>query len=81
MSTRRGTARAVGLTCPKCASPFTVVAFLSQGINASDYWKPRKLQRHRLCGTRKSARLDAQGGRNEEPVEGFKSSRSWQEVI
>jgi hypothetical protein len=41
MSTRRGSARAVRLTCPKCASPFTIVAFLSQGINASDYWKTR----------------------------------------
>ena len=38
---KRGTARAVRLTCPKCASPFTVVAFLSQGIDATDYWKAR----------------------------------------
>jgi len=41
MSTRRGTARAVRLTCPKCAAGFTVVAFLSQGIEAADYWKAR----------------------------------------
>jgi hypothetical protein len=41
MATRRGTARAVRLTCPKCASPFTVVAFLSQGIDAAQYWKAR----------------------------------------
>ena len=38
---KRGTARAVRLTCPKCASAFTVVAFLSQGIDASEYWKAR----------------------------------------
>jgi hypothetical protein len=38
---KRGTARAVRLTCPKCAVPFTVVAFLSQGIDATDYWKAR----------------------------------------
>jgi len=38
---KRGTARAVRLTCPKCASPFTIVAFLSQGIDATDYWKAR----------------------------------------
>lgn len=38
---KRGAARAVRLTCPKCASPFTVVAFLSQGIDATDYWKAR----------------------------------------
>ena len=41
MSTRRGTARAVRLNCPKCATEFTVVAFLSQGIDASEYWKAR----------------------------------------
>jgi hypothetical protein len=41
MATRRGTARAVRLTCPKCATDFTVVAFLSQGIDATDYWKAR----------------------------------------
>ncbi|HET9529152.1 MAG TPA: hypothetical protein VFQ92_02285 [Blastocatellia bacterium] len=38
---KRGAARAVRLTCPKCASPFTVVAFLSQGIDAASYWKSR----------------------------------------
>jgi hypothetical protein len=38
---KRGAARAVRLTCPKCTSPFTVVAFLSQGIDATDYWKAR----------------------------------------
>ena len=38
---KRGAARAVRLTCPKCASAFTVVAFLSQGKDASEYWKGR----------------------------------------
>ncbi len=38
---RRGTARAVRLNCPKCASPFTIVAFISQGIDANAYWKQR----------------------------------------
>ena len=41
MSVRRTTARGVRLNCPKCATAFTVVAFLSQGIDASDYWKAR----------------------------------------
>jgi hypothetical protein len=41
MATRRGTARAVRLSCPKCSTPFTVVAFLSQGIDADSYWKSR----------------------------------------
>jgi hypothetical protein len=38
---KRGAARAVRLKCPKCSSPFTVVAFLSQGIEANEYWKAR----------------------------------------
>lgn len=38
---KRGAARAVRLNCPKCASAFTVVAFLSQGIDAASYWKSR----------------------------------------
>jgi hypothetical protein len=38
---KRGAARAVRLNCPKCATPFTVVAFLSQGIDAGEYWKAR----------------------------------------
>lgn len=41
MSVRRGSARGVRLTCPKCAVPFTVVAYLSQGIVATEYWKTR----------------------------------------
>ncbi|HXG95170.1 MAG TPA: hypothetical protein VNN73_22730 [Blastocatellia bacterium] len=41
MSSRRGAARAVRLNCPKCAQDFTVVAFLSQGIDAAEYWKMR----------------------------------------
>jgi len=38
---KRGAARAVRLNCPKCSSPFTVVAFISQGIDANEYWKAR----------------------------------------
>ena len=38
---KSGSARAVRLTCPKCAAKFTVVAFLSQAINATEYWKGR----------------------------------------
>jgi hypothetical protein len=41
MATRRGAARAVRLNCPKCAESFTVVAFISQGIDAASYWKTR----------------------------------------
>ena len=38
---RSGSGRAVRLTCPKCASKFTIVAFLSQAISAAEYWKQR----------------------------------------
>jgi len=38
---KRGAARAVRLNCPKCFSAFTVVAFISQGIDANVYWKAR----------------------------------------
>jgi hypothetical protein len=38
---KRGAARAVRLNCPKCFSAFTVVAFISQGIEANEYWKAR----------------------------------------
>ncbi|HXG65040.1 MAG TPA: hypothetical protein VNO70_08020 [Blastocatellia bacterium] len=38
---KRGAARGVRLTCPKCTSKFTVVAFVSQGVDAAAYWKQR----------------------------------------
>ena len=38
---KRGAARAVRLNCPKCLMPFTVVAFISQKIDANEYWKAR----------------------------------------
>jgi hypothetical protein len=38
---KAGSARGVRLTCPKCSSKFTVVAFVSQQINAVEYWKNR----------------------------------------
>jgi len=53
MSVRRGAARGVRLTCPKCAEPFTVVAFLSQGIDAGEYWKARA-QEHDCAAHAKS---------------------------
>jgi hypothetical protein len=38
---KRGNARSVRLTCPKCSEQFSVVAFISKGIDASTYWKAR----------------------------------------
>ena len=57
---KRGAARAVRLTCPKCASPFTVVAFLSQGINADEYWKARAEEHD--CETHAKAMASARSG-------------------
>jgi hypothetical protein len=44
------------LTCPKCAAGFTVVAYLSQGIDAAEYWKARAAE-HDCAAHEKS--LDA----------------------
>jgi hypothetical protein len=38
---KSGTARATRLICPKCTAKFTVVAFVSQTIDAVEYWKAR----------------------------------------
>ncbi|HYV04439.1 MAG TPA: hypothetical protein VFB82_07640 [Blastocatellia bacterium] len=57
---KRGAARAVRLTCPKCASGFTVVAFLSQGINADEYWKARAEEHD--CETHAKALASARSG-------------------
>jgi hypothetical protein len=38
---KSGSARGVRLDCPKCATKFTVVAFVSQTIDAVEYWKAR----------------------------------------
>ncbi|PYP83084.1 MAG: hypothetical protein DMF61_24375 [Blastocatellia bacterium AA13] len=60
MSTRRGTARGVRLTCPKCAAKFTVVAFLSNGINANEYWRGRAEEHD--CAAHAKALLAMQSG-------------------
>ena len=38
---KSGSARGVRLVCPKCTARFTVVAFLTQAVNAAEYWKQR----------------------------------------
>src|SRR5262249_4880718 len=38
---KSGSARGVRLICPKCTAKFTVVAFLTQAVNAAEYWKQR----------------------------------------
>ena len=44
------------MTCPKCAAGFTVVAYLSQGIDAAEYWKARAAEHD--CAAHEKA-LDA----------------------
>jgi hypothetical protein len=38
---RKGSARAVRLTCPKCSEGFTIVAFIPKSIDAQEYWQQR----------------------------------------
>ena len=57
---KRGAARAVRLNCPKCFSAFTVVAFLSQGIEANEYWKARAEEHD--CGAHEKMLSSARSG-------------------
>jgi len=41
---KRMTARAVRLTCPKCLVAFSIVAYVSQGVNREQYYKERAAQ-------------------------------------
>ncbi len=38
---RRTSAKAVRLTCPKCLAAFTVVAFLSAGVDKEQFYQAR----------------------------------------
>jgi len=38
---KRTAAKAVRLTCPKCLAAFTVVAFLSKGIDKDSFYKQK----------------------------------------
>jgi hypothetical protein len=73
MATRRGTARAVRLTCPKCTEPFTVVAFLSQGIDANDYWKARA-EEHDCDGHAKMLASARSGDGTKNPLKASKAA-------
>ncbi|MFY9611358.1 MAG: hypothetical protein WAU45_22450 [Blastocatellia bacterium] len=70
---KRGTARAVRLTCPNCASPFTVVAFLSQGINADEYWKARA-EEHDCDAHAKSLASSRSGDGTKNPLKASKAA-------
>jgi hypothetical protein len=57
---KKGSARAVRLVCPKCTSKFTVVAFVSQTINAIEYWRERAEQHD--CDAHAKALASARSG-------------------
>ena len=70
---KRGAARAVRLTCPKCTAPFTVVAFLSKGIDASEYWKERA-EEHDCETHAKSLAASRSGDGTKNPLKASKAA-------
>lgn len=70
---KRGAARAVRLTCPKCSSPFTVVAFLSQGIEANEYWKARAAE-HDCAAHEKMIASSRLGESSKNPLKASKAA-------
>lgn len=70
---KRGTARAVRLNCPKCFSAFTVVAFLSQGIDANEYWKARA-EEHDCAAHEKTLTASRSGEGTKNPLKASKAA-------
>ena len=70
---KRGSARGVRLTCPKCASAFTVVAYLSQGINANEYWKARA-EEHDCAAHEKMLATARSGETSKNPLKASKAA-------
>jgi hypothetical protein len=70
---KRGSARAVRLTCPKCASAFTVVAFISQGIEANEYWKARA-EEHDCAAHEKMLASARSGDGSKNPLKASKAA-------
>ncbi|HUK90724.1 MAG TPA: hypothetical protein VLZ81_10020 [Blastocatellia bacterium] len=70
---KSGSARGVRLTCPKCAAKFTVVAFVSQTINAVEYWKNRA-QEHDCEGHAKAMATMKSGDGIKNPLKASKAA-------
>lgn len=70
---KRGSARAVRLTCPKCFSAFTVVAYLSQGIEANEYWKARA-EEHDCAAHEKLMTASRSGEASKNPLKASKAA-------
>ena len=70
---KRGTARGVRLNCPKCFSAFTVVAFLSQGIDANEYWKARA-EEHDCAAHEKTLSSSRLGESSKNPLKASKAA-------
>jgi len=70
---KRGAARAVRLKCPKCFGAFTVVAYLSQGINANEYWKTRA-EEHDCAAYEKLMATARSGEASKNPLKASKAA-------
>ena len=70
---RKGSGRAVRLNCPKCFSAFTVVAYLSQGIAANDYWKARA-EEHDCASHEKMLASSRLGESSKNPLKASKAA-------
>ncbi|HLF84330.1 MAG TPA: hypothetical protein VI837_09165 [Blastocatellia bacterium] len=70
---KRGAARGVRLNCPKCFSAFTVVAFLSQGIEANEYWKARA-EEHDCASHEKMLASSRSGESSKNPLKASKAA-------
>ena len=70
---KRGAARKVRLNCPKCFGAFTVVAFISQGIDANEYWKSRA-EEHDCAGHEKMLTASRSGEGTKNPLKASKAA-------
>ena len=70
---KSGSARGVRLVCPKCTAKFTVVAFITQAINAAEYWKQRA-EEHDCEGHAKMLATMRSGDGTKNPLKASKAA-------
>jgi hypothetical protein len=61
------------LNCPKCLGAFTVVAFLSQKIDANEYWKARA-EEHDCAAHEKMLAASRSGEGTKNPLKASKAA-------
>ncbi len=71
MSTRRTSAKASKLVCPRCMVKFSVTAFLMKCVDRAGYWKSRA-QEHDCAGHVKA--LEARRNAKVNPMKAAKAS-------